>query len=265
MTHSEIDELILRRLSAGDANPILVADFQALSLAPRMSEMLSESVQDRPVFQIDPIGVLTGSRRYVPLPELAATCVDEFLRFGADRGPAFVVGHCSAAALTLRVADLLASSRPVTAVLVQPAWPDDELVADKFAEYLSKFGKATRACPELNGDPEQVVAEMEQIFRDEMNALAASRDLAGSMAAFSDLLVWYRGWLAFLLACRNDTSTDRAAARAAVTVMSDSPSTVTARGLSKDAYQVCELSTPQPAGKVTRELADIVAAYIESH
>ncbi|MET7426932.1 alpha/beta fold hydrolase [Dactylosporangium sp. NPDC005555] len=265
MTHSDLDERILRRLSAGGADPILVADFQALSLAPRMSEMLSESVQGKPVFQIDPIGVLTGTRHYVPLRELAEGCADEFLRSGADHGRIFVVGHCSAAALCLRVADLLASSRQVTAVLVQPAWPDDDLVADKFAEYLSKFGKATRPCPDLNADPSQVVAAMEQIFRDEIDALAASRDLTGSMGAFTDLLVWYRGWLAFLLACRNDPSTNRAAGRAAVTILSDSPSTLEVKGLGEDEYQMRELSTPQPAGMVTRELADLVAAYVGSH
>ena len=265
MTYSDLDELILRRLSAGEANPILVADFQALSLAPRLSEMLSESIQGKPVFQIDPIGVLTGKRLYVPLPELATACANEFLRSGVDDSHVFVVGHCSATALSLRVADLLASSRPVTAVLVQPAWPDGELVKEKFAEYLSKFGTATRPCPDLDADPWQVVSAMEQLFRDEMAALAAGRDLTGSMGAFADLLAWYRGWLAFLLACRNDTSIEQAVGRAAVTVLSDSPSTVEVKGLSRDAYQVRELPTPQPVGPVTRELADLVAAYVRTH
>lgn len=262
MTHSELDELILRRLSAGEANPILVADFQALSLAPRLSEMLSESVEDRPVFQIDPIGVLSGTRLYAPLPELAAACADEFLRSGVGHGHAFVIGHCSSSALSLRIADLLASRRPVTAVLVQPAWPDDELVRAKFEEYLSKFGPTARPCPDLDEDPWLVVSAMEQIFRDEMTALAAGRDLSGSMGAFADLLVWYRGWLAFLLACRNDTSIEQAVGRAAVMVLSDSPSTVEVKGLSRDAYQVRELPAPQPAGPITRELADLIAAYV---
>ncbi|NJC11491.1 hypothetical protein F4558_001317 [Micromonospora profundi] len=262
MTTSDLDELILRRLSAGDSDPILVADFQALSLAPRMSEMLSESVGDRPVFQIDPISVLMGECRYASLPELAETCAEQFRKSGADHGHMFVVGHCSASALALRVADLLAADRPVTAVLLQPAWPDDELVAGKFAEYAGKFGRTARPCPDLDADPELVVAEIEQIFRDEMSGLAAGRDLTDAMGAFGDLLVWYRGWLAFLLACRNDVEVGRTGGRAAVTVLSDSPSTVEVKGLDRTAYDIVALPSPQPAGPVTPELAGHVAAYV---
>ncbi|MFL6162162.1 MAG: alpha/beta fold hydrolase [Jatrophihabitantaceae bacterium] len=264
MTQSDVDELILRRLSAGEANPILVADFQSLSAAPRLSELLSECVRAQPVFQIDPVGVLSGPRRYVPLPDLAAACVDEFLCTGADHGQVFVVGHCSASALSLRVAGLLASTRSVTAVLVLPAWPGDALVATMFAEFLTKFGTATHSCPGLDADPDLVVSAMEQIFRDEIAALAASRGLTGATGAFSDLLVWYRGWLAFLLACRNDTSIDRAVGRAAVTVLSGSPSTGTVPGLGKDAYRVCQL--PSGLGSaVTPELAELVAAHVTPH
>jgi hypothetical protein len=102
---------------------------------------------------------------------------------------------------------------------------------------------------------------MEQVFSDEMAAVAASRGLSGSAGAFADLLVWYRAWLAFLLAGRNDTSIEQAAGRAAVTVLTDSPSTVTVPGLGKDAFRMFELP-PQPVGTVTRELAEIVAPHL---
>lgn len=262
MTQPDLDDASIRRLSTGAADPILVADFQSMSMAPRLSEMLSESVQGRPVFQIDPVGVLSGTRLYAPLEELAAECVEEFLRSDAAHGHALVIGHCSASALSLRVADQLAARMPVTAVLLQPAWVDDELVTEKFVEYLSKFGPTTRACPDLDGDPGQVVTAFEQLFRDEIDALAQSRNLAGAMGAFEDLLVWYRGWLAFLLACRNDTSLDAAVGRAAVTVLSDSPSEITVPGLAKDAYEIRELPSPQPAGPVTAELAKLVAEHV---
>jgi len=260
MTRSGLDDPILMRLRTGEANPILVADFQRMSMAPRLSEMLSERVQDRAVFQIDPIRVLSGKRIYAPLPELAAACAGEFLSSGADHGRVFVVGHCSAAPLSLRVADLLASTRSVTAVLLNPSWPDDEMVTTKFAEFLARFGTGSRPCPDLDADPCLVVSAMEQLFRDEMAALAASRGLTGSVGAFSDLLVWYRAWLAFLLAGRNDTPIGWAAGRAAVTVLSDSPSTLTVAGLRPDAYRVCEL--PAPADTVTREIAEIVSAHV---
>ncbi|MGC4888434.1 hypothetical protein [Micromonospora sp. DT227] len=263
MTRSDLDEPVLRRLSPGDADPILVADFQALSMAPRLSEMLSERLQGRPVFQIDPIGALSGKRLYIPLPELAEACADEFLKSGADQGRVYVIGHCSSSAVALRVAGLLAATRPVTALLVQPGWPDDELVREKFDEYLGKFGPATRSCPDLDGDPSAVVAAMEQVFQDEVTALAAGRGLGGTMGAFSDLIVWYRGWLAFLLAGRNDTSSTEAVGRTTVTALTDSPSTVEVKGLSRDAYQVVELPTTQPAGPIKPELTEFIATQVE--
>ena len=48
--------------------------------------------------------------------------------------------------------------------------------------------------------------------------------------------------------------------QAEVTVLSDSPSTLTVEGLSKNAYRVREL--PQPTDTVTVEVAKIVATYV---
>ena len=260
MTHSD-DERILRRLSPGDTDPILVADFQAMSMSPRLSEMLSERVRRRAVFQIDPIGVLSEDRLYVPLPELATACTSEFLSSGADYGRVLVIGHRSAAPLALGVADLLAPARSVTAVLVNPTWPGDADVTVKFVEFLTTFGPAPRPAPDLNADPDLVVSAMQQVLLDEVTALAASRGLSGSAGAFTDPIVWYRAWLAYLLAGRNDTRIRRPAGRAAVTVLTDSPSTVTVPGRNEKAFLVRELPV-QPVGTVTPELAEIVAAHV---
>jgi hypothetical protein len=260
MSQSESDERILQQLSTGEADPILVADFQPMSMAPRLSGMLSELIRGQAVFQVDPIRALSGKRLYASLPELAAACADEFLGSGADPGHVFVVGHCSAAPLSLRVADLLVPTRSVSVVLLNPSWPDDEMVTVMFDEFLDKFATGTRPCPDLDADASTVVLAMEQVFRDEMTALAASRGLTDSMGAFSDLLLWYRGWLAFLLAGRNDAPVEMTTGQAEVTVLSDSPSTRTVEGLSKNAYRVCEL--PQPTDTVTVEVAKIVATYI---
>jgi hypothetical protein len=261
MTHADAGKLILRPLSTGGASSVLVADFQAMSMAPRLSEMLSECVQGRSVFQIDPVRVLSGTRLYAPLAELAAACAEEFVGSGADHRRVFVVGHCSAAPLSLRVADLLAPGRSVTSVLVNPSWPGDDHVTAMFAEFLARFGTASRPCPDLDSDPCLVVSEMEQVFREEIIALAASRGLSGSAGAFSELVVWYRAWLAFLLAGRNDAPIRQATGRAPVTVLSGDLSAVTVPGLSRDAYLVRELPS-QPGGGVTREMAEIVAAYV---
>jgi hypothetical protein len=260
MTHSS-GAPILRRLTPGDADPILVADFQAMSMAPRLSEMLAERVDGRAVFQIDPIGMLSEQRLHIPLPELAAACADEFAKSGADHGRVLVAGHCSAAPLALRVAGLLAPSRDVTAVLVNPTWPDDDHVAAKLAEFLSKFGPVSQVAPVLDADPTEVVATLERALVEEVTALAAARGLDSSAGAFTDLVLWYRAWLSFLLAGRNDTENGTAVGAGRVTVLSDSPSTLAVPGLSADAYAVRELPT-QPVGSVTPELAGIVAEHV---
>lgn len=262
MTPSRGSEPLLRQLGSGAADPVLVADFQAFSSATRLSELLSERMVDQPVFQIDPLGLLSGNRLYASLPELAAASADAFQRSGAEHGQVVVVGHCSAAGLALRVADLLAARRTVTAVLVQPSWPDDEHVTTRFAEFGARLGMAARPCPDLDADPCQVVSAMEQALREETVALAVSRGLDASAGVFADLLAWYRSWLAFLLACRNDTLTERAAGGAAVTVLSDSPGPVTFAGIGKRAYRVCEFPALAQAGTATHELADLVAPHV---
>jgi hypothetical protein len=257
------EERILRRLSPGDADPILVADFQAMSMAPRLSEMLSEHIPGRAVFQIDPIGMLSEDRLYVPLPELAAACVEELYASGAGAGAALVIGHCSAAPLALRVASLLTPARSVTAVLVNPTWPDDDHVMEKYAEFLAKFGYTTCPAPDLDLDPKLVVSAMEQVLLDEVIALAARRGITSSAGALSDLTVWYRAWLAFLLASRNDKQIGGAARQVELTALTDSPSTLMVPGRAKDGYLVRELP-PQPVGMVTPELAEMVAAYVST-
>jgi hypothetical protein len=256
-----VDEQVLRRLSPGETDPILVADFQAMSMSPRLSEMLSEQIPGQAVFQIDPISVLSGKRLYAPLPDLAAACADEFLSSGRDRGRVLVVGHCSASPLALRVAGLLAPTRSVTAVLVNPTWPVDGHVAEKFAEFLAKFGPADRPAPALDGNPDQVVSAMDQVLRGEVRALAASRGISSSAAVFEDLVVWYRAWLSFLLAGRNDTGIGQAVGQATVSVLSDRPALVEVPGLRRGAYPVQQLP-PQPVGMVTPELADLVATHV---
>lgn len=259
MTHT-FDEQILRRLSPGDSDPILVADFQAMSMSPRLSETLSEQIPGQAVFQIDPISVLSGKRLYASLPELAEACAEEFRSTGCQHGQMLVVGHCSASPLALRVAGLLAPAGPTTAVLVNPTWPDDEQVSAKFTEFLGKFGPADRQAPPLDGDPDQAVSAMDNILRDEVTALAARRGVSGSAGVFQDLTLWYRAWLSFLLAGRNDTGSG-AVGQATVTVLSDSPALVQVPGLNKDAYPIQQLP-PQPIGTVTPELADLVAKHI---
>lgn len=266
MTSAVSEQSILRQLTEGDADPILVAEFRAWTTAPRLSRLLDGEAQGHPIYQIDPVGVLSGDRRYLPVRDLAATAAAEFLASAPVGGRVFIVGHCSASALSLHVARLLEGSRDVTAILVGPVWPDEEHVRSRFAEALSNFGVPDRPCPALDGDPDTAVGRMEQVLKEELDALAASRGVSGAAKAFGELLAWHRGWLAFLLACHNDPpmtwESATTTARTEVIALSRSTADVTVPGLSQDAYQRYHAPVLNEEDPITPELAGCVLAQL---
>jgi hypothetical protein len=262
MASATSTKTILHQLTEGDAEPVLVAEFQAWTTAPRLSRLLSERAAGHPVYQIDPVGVLSGDRLYLPLPDLAAACVEEFLACGPPGGRVFIAGHCSASALSLHVARRLKESRDVTAILVGPAWPDEEQVRNRFAEALSNFRVPGRPCPDLDGDPAAAVARMEHVLKEELDALAARRGLNGAAKAFAELLAWHRAWLAFLLACHNGPPMAWATATTELIVLTGSTGGHSVPGLSHDAYQLYQAPILREQDPITPELAESVLAQI---
>jgi len=254
--------MILRRLVAGAAMPVLVADFQAFSSAPRLSQLISDRAVDRPVYQVDPLDALSRDRRYISLADLAAEAAGSFARSQPADGPVFVIGYCSAAALSMHIARLLAPSREATAVLLRPSWPGNENIEQTFATLAANLGAHQPRCPELDGDPDRCVRRMEDLLRTQLEALAASQGLDGSAGTFGELLLIYRSWLAFLLACRNDTLAGWADGIAPVTVLTDTPGSVTVPGLSPGEFKVCPLPVTDEDNPVTPEVAELLVAQI---
>lgn len=248
----------LDQLSAGDAEPVLVADFQTFSTEPRLGALLADGSRGRPVYQVDPLTALTGSRVYFSLPELAQACADRFRSLNSDAAPMFVVGYCSAAAMALHVAKLLEPQREVTVILVQPSWPGEKDIQARLAEYMASMGAANSSCSELGGDPCRAIARLEQAMRVRLEAVAAANGLDGS-APFGDLLARYRSWLAFLLACRNDSSESRAPGTSTVKILTDEPAAAEGSGLRPGIYHVCQL----PAGDHQYSVADL-AGYVSA-
>jgi hypothetical protein len=262
MTSAVSDVLTLRQLSAGDAEPVLVADFEPFATAPRLSELLSRSVEGRPLYQIDPVGALSQDRLYCSLSRLAAEYVEAFLSSGPAPGRISVVSHCSAAALSMHITKLLlAKSRKVTTILLQPTWPDEAQIRDLFAEFQANLDGARRPCPNLDGEPVSSVAAMEEILREAMTAAAARRGVEESADVLSDLLLWYRAWLAFLLACRNDVPAGLTP-EAAVRVLTNAPAGVTVPALTPDAYKLKHVHIPDQVDSATAELAALALAEI---
>lgn len=257
-------DLILEQITAGGTGPVLVADFLAFSSAPRLSDLISSRIQGRPVYQLDPLGALSGDRAYVSLADLAAQAAQEFGRPQPADGPVTVIGYCSAAALSLHLATLLARSAPTVAVLLRPSWPDAEMITAEFATLLANLRSGGRPSPVLDGDPGEVVTSMEQALRADIAAMAASQGLEGE-ESFAELLMTYRSWLGFLLACRNDPRSAWADGGAAVTVLTEFQG-ASVPGLSPGAVRY-ELLPPAPDDKnpVSPAVVDLVIAQVTSH
>jgi hypothetical protein len=254
-------DLILQQITAGDAGPVLVADFQAFSSAPRLSHLISTRAQGRPVYQVDPLNALSGDRAYMSLADMAAEAAEELGRSEPANGPASVIGYCSAAALALHVATLLARSQPTVAVLLRPSWPDEEMITTQFATLVANLRTSARPNPVLDDDPGECVTRMEQVLRSDMAAMAASQGLEGSEDTFAELLMTYRSWLAFLLACRNDPRSAWADGGAEVTVLTELPEPSVPR-LSPSAVKHERLPEPGDKNPVTPEVVDLVVAQI---
>lgn len=258
---------ICSQLRSGDGAPILVADFQALNGAPRLSQLLSDAATGRRIYQVDPRGALSGDRLYASLPELADEAAAIFR--SDESSPAtdqrvFVVGHCSAAGLSLQIASRLSGAREVTAILVQPTWPGTDHVTGGFAEFQGKLGVGGQLRPDLDGDPWSCVAGMEQLMREGLAAVAKRHGLSTPPLAFSELLVSYRTWLAFLLACRNDQPAKAPSDEVAVSVLTDEPDFV----LPGTGPGRCRITPPPPAERpddVTPELARLVLDQVMSY
>jgi hypothetical protein len=249
---------IVRQLSTGHGEALLVADFQEYSTAPRLSQMLSDLAGDRPVYQIDPVGFLSSQDRlYMSLPELAEVCATAIRSSGAAGHPAIMIGYCSASPLALHINRLLADTCDITStIVVRPTWATDEHVWTRFDEFLSDLRAAPRPCPSLDGDAHEVVARIEDIFRGELNVLARRSALKEATGAFTELLAWHRAWVAFLLAGRNDQQMTWAGG---VTIIADGPAAGTLPGVDPGAIQVVRIP-PQPQYPVTQEIADAVYA-----
>jgi len=151
----------------------------------------------------------------------------------------------------------------VATILVRPSWPGEEHVRSRFAQSLHELGAGPYPFPGLDGDAGAAVASMERVLRSALTVLARRNGLNDATGEFAELLAWHRGWLAFLLACRNDLRTTwehfTPPARG-VTAIVDGPIGVSVPGLQHEAYKVVRMPWRGPESGITAELADAVLA-----
>jgi hypothetical protein len=249
----------LEMLTAGDAEPVVVADFQRMSAAPRFAELLSAGDARRPVYRADPVGLLARRSGYWPLAELALCYADEFTSARPAQPSVTIVGYCSASGLSLRIAERIARSSRVRVMLVRPAWPDDDMIRTELARIRANLGAADTGCPDLAAGSPGVLERMERLLRGDLRAMIAARQLHEPSVMASGLLERSTAWLSFLLACRDDV---RAPWRGPLVpeVIADSDGDVLIPWIDPATYRVSRIALPAAAQAADRSLADLVLA-----
>lgn len=206
--------LTVERLAAGERDPLVVVDFLQLGSSQPLAEVLGAHNQGHPVYRIDPVTDLAAAGgTYRSLGSLA----DGYARACADEGlaglPMAVVGFCSAAALSLLIAGLLAAQAPVSSILVQPTWPDARSIGADFASFRTDLGAGgDRSAEQATGSdapqdaeasPRAALERMCDVLRRDLRALAKATGLDAAGPGLADLLARYQAWLGFALSSQD--------------------------------------------------------------
>jgi hypothetical protein len=179
-------------------------DFTPFSASQRIAEILSRHRRTHAIYQVDPVTDLAITPAYRPIEELAAGYASLFGDGARPSRPALVIGYCSAAALSLRVADRIAGAAArVVSVLVQPIWPDDALICEQFEAFRRDLGAGQGSCPVLAGNPGAALQRMQEVLAGDLRTMAEGSGLNASSEVLSQLLARYTAWLGFLLASRD--------------------------------------------------------------
>jgi hypothetical protein len=264
MTLASDIELQPERLSAGDGPPIFVADFQAYSSAPRLSQLMASQGSRNPIFRVDPVTDLARDGfDHITLPVLARAYADGFLSTGINPAAAVVVGYCSAGALALHVAGRLASQGDVPVVLVRPTWPDTAMIIARFAKFQSDLGVTERFIPRFGEDPLTTIREVAQVLHGNMLSWAVRVGLDQSSPELHELLARCRAWLSFLLATRNALETSWAS-EVRLDVLATTRGESIVPGRPAETYQTTRLPFPEREPVITAELSRFVLKRVEA-
>lgn len=260
--HVLADPFAVRQLCRGGADPLFVIDFPTFSARQRLSELLAARVEDRPLYQVDPLLALLDEPAYVTLDEYAAEYAPKIADLCDGGARPTVIGYCSAGALALRVAGLLTRFTPgVRALLVRPAWQDRPALYTTFRENLLELGRADPPAPEESLPAADLLGWMEAQLERELDKLAAGHGLSASHEAFVELLARHRGWLSFVLACADAAPARLPAGLEVLSLEATSPGPPIALDPPRG-YRISRHALLDEAEILVPELADLVLGQI---
>jgi hypothetical protein len=194
----------VEEVTDGIGDRLLTVTFAGTATGRDLDGLFRGRSRGRSVSRIDPLGELSAMTGYVPLARLAEAYRDPV----ASLAPVAIVGHCTAAALTVALADDLArhTKRESAVVLLDPMRPTAAGVVQTFMQRRRALGAEGAAEPGLEHvcahAPERALRAMGHQLIGDGREFAVRAGLSdGEAAAFADELVSrYRAWLGFLLA-----------------------------------------------------------------
>jgi hypothetical protein len=105
-----------------------------------------------------------------------------------------------------------------------------------------------------------------EVLRRELVAIAHARGVDPAADVFAELLGWYRGWLAFLLACHRDPTAawlqPGQPAPADVVVLAGPEAAADVPGLAPGSYAVTRVPVLAENSPITPDLADALLPHL---
>ena len=190
------------RLSGGGGTPLVSVDFQQFTVGHSAGEIFSRGSNDHPVFRVDPVTDLATAAESIPtLPEIAGAYAAALQEYSL--GPQVtVVGYCSAAALSLQLAESLRHAPlHVTSILIQPTLPTDASISADFARFRSELGETSPA-DSLLGMRAQAASDVAgRVLADDLTGFLTRQglDLDVGRALYQELIARCQAWLGFLV------------------------------------------------------------------
>ena len=184
------DGWTLWRVSGGNEEAICVVDFARFGDVTTLAERIGAEHTDHPVYRTDPVADLTGRDAPVTLTQLGLR-YSRLLRWAGVR-PVLVASYCSTALLALTLAAQLEVPAGVT-VLVEPTWPDRDLVHCEASDIASK----------VTGQPHPIrsttLADMLAEIRVLLRRSLTDDEPGDDQALIEEMLFSrYQAWLTFL-------------------------------------------------------------------
>ncbi|QYC44245.1 hypothetical protein Nocox_33375 [Nonomuraea coxensis DSM 45129] len=183
---------MLEKVTGGEVPPVVLVDFAMFSTADTLTGLIGVPESGRAVYRVEAVQDLEahGHLSVKRLADLLAREIEAELA----GPPAAVLGWCSAATLTMEIAQRVGDAE---VVLVEPTWPTTEEIGQELAHLRTTLGAGPGGAPaEITRDSVLAVLRADLVTK-----LTADGIPESELETCVDLLSGrYRAWFDFLFA-----------------------------------------------------------------